>query len=89
MEVYGILIFGWDYYLCICVWVSFYLNHDFYISGLGNCIFGGEVALCCSVPNGNQGTGVDLIVPEIVLIVAFSWVSILFVCELLSHTGAQ
>ena len=36
----------------------------------------------------NQGTGVDLIVPDIVLIVALSWVSILFVCDLLSHTGS-
>jgi len=33
---------------------------------------------------GSQGTGVDLIVPDIILIIAFSWVSILFVCELLA-----
>jgi len=42
-----------------------------------------------SLNTGSQRTGVGLIVPEIVLIVSFSWVSILFVCELLSHTGAQ
>lgn len=40
---------------------------------------------------GNQGTGVDFIVPDIILIVAFSWMSILLVavkpywCTVLSY----
>ena len=38
---------------------------------------------------GSQGNGVDLTVPEIIIILLFNSTSIFFVCTLFIHTGAQ